>query len=232
MKSRLSFWVLLAGGCLLACGWLSTGVPNAALTAPAHADPVPAKADPKLEETVAQLQTRVNQLEKGLRALGRDSVFPGLLPRPIDSNRLSPEELAPLRLLAEVRLQTWRQVHAKYLVGSPGGSVADEARARTLFFVAMARLAWAEQRDPAALEHLEDAANAAEHMIRAEQAGYDEGLITLDVLLESQGIRAEILAVLARAGGKLPEAKCKPAGPWKLPPGPMPEPYPGQKTQP
>jgi hypothetical protein len=61
-------------------------------------------------------------------------------------------------------------------------------------------------------------------MVAAEQAGYEQGTLTLDVLLEAQALRAELKLALLRMGGKLPKAKDKQEGAWALPPGEMPEP--------
>jgi hypothetical protein len=66
-------------------------------------------------------------------------------------------------------------------------------------------------------------------MVSAEQAAYEQGTLTLDVVLESQALRAEIKMAFLRMGGTLPESpesNARHEEPWTLPPGEMPEPYP------
>ncbi len=181
-----------------------------------------------LEAQPAQVQPAgkkaASQAEK------RGDPFLGLSELREEASKPSPEELETLRELVEIRLQTWRHVHAAYVAGGRGGSTADEARARTYLYVALARLAWAEQQDKIALKHLREALDSADRMVSAEKAAYEQGMLTLDVLLQSQGVRADLKTMFLRAGGTLPEPQSKRTQTWTLPPGEMPKPYPKEKA--
>jgi hypothetical protein len=92
--------------------------------------------------------------------------------------------------------------------------------------MALARLAWAEQRDKAAMNYLESAVQAGKRMVEAIQLAYEQGTITLDVLLYAQGAQADAELILLHAGGSLPGPQLKRTLPWTLPKGEMPEAYP------
>lgn len=222
MIRRTRIWTV-SMACLALFGSLAWGSLLHEFQARAHAEPA-AKAEPKRDETIAQLRARVEQLEKEVSVLKRESVFGGMMPR---QAKATPEELAILRELVDTRLATWRSVYAKFLVGGRGGSASDEARARTFLFLALARLAYAQQQDQEARDGLEKAVNAAEHMVQCEQSAYEQGAVTLDIVVEAQEIRAQVKATCFRAGGLVPKPKHD--GPWELKPGEMPEPYPEEK---
>jgi cell division protein FtsB len=215
MTRRSLTSILLALGCLLAYLALSIHLPQAPLAQEARAEPAAAKAGTQPADQIAQLRARVEQLEKQGQTLQRQTVFPDIV--------TSPEAVKPLQGLVEARLRSWRQVYAKYMSGAPGGSVTDEARARTYLYLGLAQLAWAERHDRDALEQLENAIQTADRMVAAEQAAYEEGILTLDVVLEAQRLRAELKAIYLRAGGTPPKADDE--RPWTPPPGIMPEPY-------
>ena len=89
--------------------------------------------------------------------------------------------------------------------------------------MALARLAWAEQRDQAATDYLKSAVGAARRMVEAVQLAYEQGTITLDVLLYAQGAQADTELILLHAGGSLPGPRPKRTTPWTLPKGDMPD---------
>jgi hypothetical protein len=221
MERRFGAMVLILGGILLAYFFWCAGTPKGMLNATALADVPP--PPPHRSAPATTVDGQVAALEKELQAIKRNGVFLGLSQVGPATPKASDEELDVLRTLVEERLATWRKIHAFYVKGIKGGEKQKETQARFWLYLSLARLAWAENRDAAALAYLQRAVVAADDMVKAVQAAYDVGTITLDVVLDSQKMKAHIEEILLHAGGTLPNPKAKRTTPWTLPEGPMPD---------
>jgi hypothetical protein len=117
----------------------------------------------------------------------------------------TPEEVQALVEQAEATLQTWREVHAKYLNAARGGETDKEAFAGCAACSRIAALLEAIGDRDGAIKRRKQACEYAEECVQATQAAYEAGTVTLDLLLGSQHRRAEAWLALGKLDSAVAE---------------------------
>jgi hypothetical protein len=120
----------------------------------------------------------------------RDLEYPELRQR-------DPREVEIFKEFVAAREETFKLVDAFYR--SRHASAMDHAKAAYGRRAARAELAYAEHRIHNAVEELVLASKSAARWAEATNAAYETGTVTLEMMLEAQGRRAEAKLALVRA---------------------------------